>query len=254
MGKNFCLRVELLCTKYHWEGHPQQLGSCVLASLIWKAILCFLQSLLQLFGKGAGEGVVVVFMPGLVLEKPFPLGPISAAKCWWIFAHLWSYLATGSILAGVSEIKKCCCWRSETSTRTNHQWCRSIFFLLWLHLTKTGTTGDWSRGFKPGFYFFCCCSIPALAQILQPRLQLWGPSLSLHVQHFHWSLSRQAACFAAGIINFFKRWSAQPMFFSSSTKIFINKMFLCSWHWCVRLKGVQHFWGEERESQWQKSL
>lgn len=47
--------------------------------------------------------------------------------------------------------------------------------------------------------------IKNLPQILQPRLQLWGPSLSLHVQHFHWSLSTQAACFAAGIIIFFKR-------------------------------------------------
>lgn len=119
--------------------------------------------------------------------------------------HQWAYLATGSSLAGVPGIKKSSCWCSEKSTRTNPQWCRSIFFLPWWYLTKTGTTGVWSRGFKPGLYFFSCRCITALPQILQPRVQPWGPSLSLHVQHFHWSLPTQAACFAAGITIFFKR-------------------------------------------------
>lgn len=119
--------------------------------------------------------------------------------------HQWTYLATGSSLAGVPGINKCSCRRSEKSTRTSHAPCRSIFFLLWWHLTKTGATGDWSRVFKPRLYCFCCCCITASPQILQPRLQLWGPRLSLRVQHFHWSWSRQAACFAAGIIIFFKR-------------------------------------------------
>lgn len=214
--------VELFCTKYcggRISTTTQQLYSCKFN--LERNPMFPIKPVIAVWG-GAGERGCGCFNAWISSWQTLSIWTNECSKELVKTGHQWAYLGAGSSLAGVPGIKKCCCWYSEKSTRTNNQWCRSIFFLPWWHLTKTRTTGDWSRGFKPGLYFFSCCCVTALPQILQPRLQIWGSSLSLHVQHFHWSLSAQAACFAAGIIIFFKRVISTTRVFSSSTKIYIN--------------------------------